>query len=137
MIYAVVDTNVLVSALLSGNPQSATKKVLDLLSSGYFTPLINKEVIAEYNEVLRRKKFTFKPKDVDNLISFFSHVGIDTERTPFPETMPDETDRVFFEITLSVDDSFLVTGNLKHYPHKPQVVTPAEFLERIAKITKI
>lgn len=52
----------------------------------------------------------------------------DTSRTTFSESMPDESDRVFFEITLSVEDSFLVTGNLKHYPKKPQVVTPAEFI---------
>lgn len=71
--------------------------------------------------------------DVDNFISFIRQVGRDTERTPFLESMPDESDRVFYEITLSVDDSFLVTGNLKHYPKKPQVVTPAEFLEIISE----
>lgn len=71
--------------------------------------------------------------DVDNFISFIRQVGRDTERTPFLKSMPDESDRVFYEITLSVDDSFLVTGNLKHYPKKPQVVTPAEFLEIISE----
>lgn len=131
MIHAVVDTNVLVSALLSGNPLSATKKVLHLLSAGEFIPLINEEVIAEYNDVLHRSKFPFKSSDINNLISFIKQVGIDTKRTPFEDSMPDESDRVFYEITLSVESSFLVTGNQKHYPKKPQVVTPAEFLEII------
>lgn len=133
MIYAVIDTNVLVSALLTSNPLSATKKVLDLLSSYKVTPLINDEVIAEYKDVLHRNKFPFKAEDVDNLISFIQQVGIDTNRTSFQESMPDEDDRVFFEITLTVEDSFLVTGNLKHYPKQPQVVTPAEFIELMGK----
>lgn len=133
MIYAVIDTNVLVSALLTSNPLSATKKVLNLLSSCKVTPLINDEVISEYIDVLHRNKFPFKTEDIDNLISFIQQVGIDTTRTPFPESMPDEDDRVFFEITLTVEESFLVTGNLKHYPKQPQVVTPAEFIELVEK----
>lgn len=128
MIYAVIDTNVLVSALLTGNPLSPTKKILNMITSGDITPLINDEVIVEYNEVLHRSKFPFKSQDVDNLIFFMRKAGADTSRTTFAESMPDESDRVFFEITLSVEDSFLVTGNLKHYPKKPQVVTPAEFI---------
>lgn len=133
MIYAVIDTNVLVSALLGGNLMSATKKVLNLLTSGEVTPLINDDVIAEYKEVLHRRKFPFRPTDVDNLIEFLLQIGIDTSPTTFADALPDESDRVFYEISLSVEDSFLVTGNLKHYPRVPKVVTPAEFLELINK----
>lgn len=133
MIYAVIDTNVLVSALLTNNQLSPTKRILRLLTSKEVIPLINDEVISEYREVLHRSKFSFKSEDVDSLISFVVGVGIDTNRTPFPDQMPDESDRVFYEITLTVEDSFLVTGNLKHYPRKPQVVTPAEFLQLIGK----
>ncbi len=43
--------------------------------------------------------------------------------------MPDEDDRVFYKVSLSVEDSFLVTGNLKHYPHSPKVVSPSEFIK--------
>lgn len=43
--------------------------------------------------------------------------------------MPDEDDRVFYEICLSKEDSFLVTGNLKHFPKEPQVITAAEMME--------
>jgi hypothetical protein len=45
--------------------------------------------------------------------------------------MPDEDDRVFYEVSLSIEDSFLVTGNLKHYPISPRVITPAMFLDMI------
>lgn len=137
MIYAVIDTNVLVSALLTGNPLSPTKKILNMITSGNITPLINDDVIAEYNEVLHRSKFPFKSQDVDNLIFFIRIVGEDTSRTTFAESMPDESDRVFFEITLSVEDSFLVTGNLKHYPRKPQVITPAEFIAKFDAMEEV
>ena len=40
---------------------------------------------------------------------------------------------VFYEVALSVDDSYLVTGNTKHFPKKPFVVTPAEMLQIIHK----
>lgn len=43
--------------------------------------------------------------------------------------MPDEDDRVFYEVALSEEDSFLVTGNLKHFPKVPKVVTAAQMIE--------
>ena len=43
--------------------------------------------------------------------------------------MPDEDDRVFYEVCLSKEDSFLVTGNLKHFPKEPQVITASEMME--------
>ena len=55
--------------------------------------------------------------------------GIEVSRVSFDEQMPDEDDRVFYEVSLSEEDSFLVTGNLKHYPTSPRVITPAQFIE--------
>lgn len=43
--------------------------------------------------------------------------------------MPDEDDRMFYEVALSEEDSFLVTGNLKHFPKTPKVVTAAKMME--------
>ena len=56
-VYAVIDTNVIVSALLARNPQSATVKVLEAFWQGKIVPLVNDEIIDEYDEVLRRPKF--------------------------------------------------------------------------------
>lgn len=36
---------------------------------------------------------------------------------------------MFYEVALSKEDAFLVTGNQKHFPMTPIVVTPAELLE--------
>jgi len=134
MVYAVIDTNVLVSALWTENPLAATRIVLDLLASKKITPLYCEDIIAEYRDVLSRPKFPFDEQEVDNLIDFIVETGIDTFRTSYDELLPDENDRVFYEISLSREGSFLVTGNLKHFPKTPQVVTPAEFLEQVMSL---
>jgi len=48
--------------------------------------------------------------------------------------LPNPKDIVFYEVALSVDDSFIVTGSIKHFPKKPFVVTPAEMLQIIQEM---
>ena len=129
MIYAVIDTNVLVSALITKNPEAATAKVVRLLLEQEFIPLYDADIIAEYEDVLHRSKFPIFKETADALISFIIENGIESSRVIFAESMPDEDDRVFYEVSLSQEDSFLVTGNLKHYPTSTRVITPAQFLE--------
>ena len=48
--------------------------------------------------------------------------------------MPEMKDKIFAAIdtnvivSVSAEDSYLVTGNIKHFPVKPFVVTPAEMV---------
>lgn len=128
-IYVVVDTNVLVSALLTENPLSSTSLILGFVLDGPLIPLYNDTILDEYKEVLGRKKFNFNPKIVSQLLSAIKKIGIKTEPTKVDCSMfPDQDDIVFYEIRMSVDDSYLVTGNIKHYPEKPFVVTPAQMV---------
>ena len=127
MIKAVIDTNVFVSALWTKNPNSPTRRILVALLQGQFVPLHNDEILAEYSEVLCRREFKFDPKRVSELIESIRNEGLDTARAKASETFPDPDDRVFYEVALSEPDSRLVTGNLKHYPNSPIVVTPAQF----------
>lgn len=131
MIYAVIDTNVLVSALITHNPEAATAKVVRLLLEQEFVPLYDADIIAEYEDVLHRAKFPILKEAADALISFIIENGIEASRGIFDEPMPDEEDRVFYEVSLSQEDSFLVTGNLKHYPTSPHVIAPADFINLI------
>ena len=127
-IYAVIDTNVIVSALYSHKTDATTILVLDYLTQGILQPLVNNEILAEYKEVLFRKKFNFSPEIVTEWLQFFETYGISTERTASSEKFIDEKDIIFYEVTLSVEDSFLVTGNKKHFPQTPNVVSPAEMV---------
>ncbi|MDE6543048.1 MAG: putative toxin-antitoxin system toxin component, PIN family [Muribaculaceae bacterium] len=129
-VYAVIDTNVLVSSLFSGNGQSNPARVIRAVLSGVITPLYSNEIIEEYRDVLSRDKFKFKDEHIEALISAFTDFGINTVRTRVvDEVFPDIDDIVFYEVTMSVDNAYLITGNAKHFPRKPFVVTPAQMVE--------
>ena len=130
--YAVLDTNVLVSALLGASRMSIPTLVLKAVTDELLIPLYNDEIINEYREVLSRKKFPFDPELIETVIRTIIANGLCLERTKVTDgVFPDPKDLVFYEVTLSKEDSFLVTGNLKHFPKKPFVVSPAEMVEII------
>lgn len=129
-IFAVVDTNVIVSALLSKDFNSSTIQVFKAVVDMRITPLYNDEIFQEYKDVLSRDKFPFSKEDIANVLSVFKTNGINLNRTKVEdETFPDPKDIVFYEVAMSKEDAFLVTGNIKHFPSKPFVVTPAQMLE--------
>lgn len=97
--------------------------------SGKIKPLYNDEILDEYFDVLNRSKFHLSEIRIIELLNFFKENGINTSRFPFDGDMPDEEDRVFYEVSLSEEDSFLVTGNLKHFPKTPKVITAAQMME--------
>ena len=128
-IYAVIDTNVLVSALLPSQKISNPTRVLREVFRGRITLVYNEEILSEYIEVLSRDKFHIRKTSIDAVINHIKREGIKLERTTtFEGVFPDPKDVVFYEVTLSKDDAYLVTGNIKHFPKKPFVVTPAEMV---------
>ena len=134
-LYAVIDTNVLVSALISKNPATPPLVVLAHVYSGDITPVFNDEIIQEYRDVLSRKKFHLDPTDIDNALQVFLDYGLNLNRTKVDdETMSDPKDIVFYEVKMTKEDAFLVTGNTKHFPRKPLVVTPREMVEILEKV---
>ena len=131
MVYAVIDTNVLVSALFAVHPDSATVIVRDKIAEGSVVPLYNAEIMEEYRTVLARPKFHFPAERVTDVIELFQQQGISLERTKSDDYFPDPKDMVFYEVALSKEGAYVVTGNIKHFPQKPIVVTPAELLKII------
>ena len=132
MIYAVIDTNVIVASLLTKHHDSATARVMDAVFSGKVIPLLNDEIIAEYRDVLHRKRLGLNPEKCDFIISLIADIGMTLNRISTNASMVDEKDRVFYEIALAgldMGNSKLVTGNIKHYPEVDFVVTPARFCE--------
>ena len=127
--YAVIDTNVLVSALFTKHPDTAPAQILERLFDREIIPMYNDEILAEYNEVLRRPKFPFPEDAIVWAVNAIVEAGIDSERGPAEETATDPKDVVFLEVAMSREDSFLVTGNTKHFPIISRVVTPNEMLD--------
>ena len=133
-VYAVIDTNVLVSSLLTKNPNSPTAKVVDAVASGDIIPLYSKSILEEYHDVLNRPKFPFTEKSTRRLIDMFCDVGVPVDPKPTGETLPDMDDLVFYEVVMEKRDenAYLVTGNIKHFPARHYIVTPAEMMEILA-----
>ena len=129
--YAVLDTNVIVSALLSSKADAATVQVIQKLFSDSFCPVISKEIMAEYTEVLHRAKFHFSPALVEDLLFAIEEKAEYVIPASTGAILPDMKDLPFYEVVMEkrADDAYLVTGNQKHFPAEPFIVTAREFLE--------
>lgn len=133
--HAVIDTNVLVSALLSSREDAATVQVIKKIIHGEIIPVYSNAITKEYHEVLSRKKFGFSGDIVAYLLSAFEKYGILVDPSPSVIILPDSKDLPFYEVVLEKrdDGTFLVTGNIKHFPKEPFVVTPRELLDILDK----
>ncbi len=133
--YAVIDTNVFLSALISKRYDAATVRVLNAVLDGRIIPLYHQEILAEYNEVLHRKKFHLPEKVIQSLLGAVTRFGVEIFPQPTGEILVDMDDLIFYEVAMEKrdDNAYLVTGNQKHYPIKDFIVTPAEMMAIIEK----
>lgn len=129
--YAVIDTNVFISALLSKNSDAATVKVLRAILDGRIVPLYHNEILIEYDEVLHREKFHFQEKSIQMVLTAVKDFGVEVFPQPTGEIFVDLDDLIFYEVAMEKreDDAYLVTGNQKHYPIRDFIVTPAEMIK--------
>ena len=134
-VYAVIDTNVIISALISKNPDSAVVKVMNEVLDGRITPLYHDDIIAEYKEVLGRKKFHLDKELIDVVIGSVLTNGIEVFPKPTGEIFVDMDDLIFYEVAMEKrdDNTYLVTGNMKHYPLKEFIVTPSQMIDILDK----
>ena len=128
MVYAVIDTNVLVAALLSKHADSSTVVIRQHILEGTIIPLYNEEIFKEYTDVLHRPSLHLPTEQINAVLDAVAQQGLIFGRTKTDEFFTDPKDVVFYEVALSKEGSYLVTGNTKHFPATPIVVTPAELL---------
>ncbi len=128
--YAVIDTNVFISALLSKNRDAATVKVLRAILDGRIVPLYHNEILAEYDEVLHREKFHFQERSIQTVLTAVKDFGVEVFPQPTGEILVDMDDLIFYEVAMEKrdDDAYLVTGNQKHYPIRNFIITPNEMI---------
>ncbi|MBQ6766160.1 MAG: putative toxin-antitoxin system toxin component, PIN family [Paludibacteraceae bacterium] len=131
MIYVVIDTNVVVSAFLTKNSGAATVKILDAIYNKIIVPLYHDEIYEEYKDVLNRERFHFSKLIVNEFLKTYKNISVKAERVFSGESFIDPDDVVFYEVALSKNNTYLVTGNTKHFPRSPIVVTHAELMELI------
>ena len=129
--YAVIDTNVLVSALLSNHADAATVQVIGRMIAGEIIPIYSDQIMREYQEVLNRKKFRFEPEMIRYILSALEKYGVGIEPSATGVILPDMKDLPFYEVVMEKreEDAYLVTGNLKHFPSEPYIVTARQMLD--------
>ncbi len=130
MLYAVIDTNVIISAALAKDrSQSVPFSILQAAITKKYIPLVDSLIIEEYKEVLYRPKFHLENTANDILESFLKN-AIHVIPTPSFIKLPDKDDVVFYDVMQASKErqTYLVTGNIKHFPKIPFIVTPREFL---------
>lgn len=135
-IYAVIDTNVVVSAMLTHNPESPTRCLLGKVKDGQIIPMINESILDEYIEVLARPKFCLNKSRVLEVRELFLCRGLKCEPVTLCLDFIDPDDQVFYETYRQREDAYLVTGNLRHYPSEPRIILPADML-RVINILEV
>lgn len=124
----VVDTNVIISAALSGMGKPA--EIIRLISAGKLRLHYSEGILAEYMEVLSRSRLKISSEMQADIIMTIQNNGVMISPATGTIPLPDETDRMFYDAAKAAE-AILITGNTKHYPREPFIMTPAEFLASI------
>jgi putative PIN family toxin of toxin-antitoxin system len=130
MIRVVLDTNILVSALLQ--PESVPAAVFMLTLSGEVHLCVSDAVYAEYNEVIRRPRLKRGPDVIEGTLQSIRQLGHWVKPIVRVEECSDPDDNVFLECAQAGEADYLVTGNKRHFPDrwkKTKVVGARELLE--------
>lgn len=134
---AVIDTNVVVSGILTGRPESPTARILDGMLTGGFRFLISVALLAEYREVLRRQKITRRHRlsaaEVDVILTDIAAAGVVVEVENVPISRHHE-DAYLLQILAREPAAVVVTGDKELFHDRVEghrVLSPRQFVELI------
>ena len=122
----VVDTNVIVSALMNINGIPA--RILSLILNGSVKLLYDNRIIFEYVNVLSRREFGFSGEIINDMIDFFKRDGEFVNADHLKIHFSDEADKKFYEVYKCGTAQYLITGNIKHFPKEDTIIIPKDFI---------
>jgi putative PIN family toxin of toxin-antitoxin system len=137
MIRVVIDTNILVSALLQ--PESLPAAVLTLGLSGKVQLCVSEAVFAEYDEVIRRPHLKRPPDVIEGTLQSIRKLGHWVKPNVRVTESTDPDDNIFLECAQAGKADYLVTGNQRHFPDrwkKTNVIGARELIERVMEQDK-
>ena len=134
MIRAVIDTNILVSALIA--PAGNEALIVLAIKQGWVKPYYSAEILEEYAGVLARRKFRFRADEIDGLIALVRSSGKQVHTTGPIHGIgsPDPGDEKFLACAQTAGVEFIVTGNKRDFPDPGagiEVINAAELLDKI------
>jgi uncharacterized protein len=130
MIRVVLDTNIVVSALLQ--PLGSSARILVLALSDALQLSVSGNIYAEYEEVIRRPRFRFDSDVIAAILEAIRLKGIWIKPTEAIRVCLDPDDDIFVECASAARAGYLITGNTKDFPpawSETMIVTPRRFLE--------
>ncbi len=130
----IVDTNVVVAGLLTGNADSPVARILDGMLAAAFAFVVSEALLAEYRSVLLRPELRalhgLSVDEVDSLLTDIAqHAVVLTPVASAPA--PDPGDQLLWELLAARADLRLVTGDklLLQQPGMPgRVLSPRDFV---------
>jgi uncharacterized protein len=132
---AVIDTNVVVSGLLTREPSSPTAVILDGMLRGRFTYLFSLDLLAEYRHVLLRpairRRHGLGAADVESVLTELALNGSVRDPPAVTEAIPDDDDRHVWALLQCEPAAVLVTGDnalLRRATEPERVLSPRRFL---------
>jgi putative PIN family toxin of toxin-antitoxin system len=134
MIRVVLDTNVIVSALLQ--PLGPPAQVLLLATGGLIQPCVSGKLYAEYEAVIRRPRFDRDESVITAMLATIREKGLWVRPTASVTACIDPDDDMFLECAQEGRADYLVTGNLKHFPESwmdTRIVSPRSFLDSMRR----
>jgi len=132
MIRVVLDTNVLVSAMLARHGNEAL--VLRLARAGIFRACVSHSILDEYELVLHRPAFRLQRSILDELFAFLRAETLLVIPEVAVNVSHHEDDNRFLECAETARADFLVTGNKRHFPARwknTRIVNARELLLEI------
>jgi putative PIN family toxin of toxin-antitoxin system len=131
MMRAVIDTNVLVSAMLI--PAGTAAKLVEAIRTGKLQPVMSHEIFLEYVKVLNRPRFGFDKSEVASLLEDMTTLALFV-RPPFKVAciLPDPDDEPFIAAALHAV-CHVITGNAKDFPASAgvKILSPGEALAQM------
>ena len=133
MIGVVLDTNIVVSALLK--PEGLEDQVFRLCLAGRLRPCLSPAVLDEYELVLPRPKFKLTSKEVTTTLNKLRQASSLVHSSHTLKVASHEPDNRFLECAEAAQADFLVSGNRRHFPKQwktTKVVNARELLSTIS-----
>jgi putative PIN family toxin of toxin-antitoxin system len=129
MTRVVFDTNVLYSAILK--PASVQATAFNLVTADLVIPCISDDVLAEYRLVFYRPELELHGDRRHELLGHLSALSLHVDPGGKLAISAHEPDNRFLECAEAAVATYLVTGNVRHFPdshHSTKVISPRQFL---------
>ena len=126
----VFDTNVFVSYLLPSKKITAVHLAVERIFDGKAIPVYSDAIMAEYNRVLYYPRLKFLLPRVCSFLQSIIDNGYFVNPAPTSEPFSDASDKPFYDAAITAG-AWLVTGNKRHFPDEPFIVSPRAWLERV------